>query len=678
MTGLIARRATRSPRAMLLGCLLATVALSVYAIGVPERLALGGAVPAGSEPERTSEALAAKLGYDPEPAYLLVLTASEPVDPAAAAVAIETVRGQAASVPGVAAVRIGRRAEGAPTATLGVHLKPDAGEETRQLVGERLSAGIDPGPFELLVGGQAATAEQAREEVLSAAVKLGLLGLPLLLLVLGATLGMRLGPASLLGALLAAVAAVSLLGVLDRFGEIEAIAVAVAVGVAIVVAVEASTSLIHHHRDHAERLGHGVEALDRSLRAVIGGALIGALSAILVGAGLYAIPIPFVQSVGIGVIVAAVVAPPLALGPVAAVIALPAGGAARRAEAAPAARSPGPVAGLMSRLVSGAGRRRHAAGLLLVAGAITVALSLPLLDPEAIGLDAAELPAERAAARADAELAGAFGPGGGGPLTVAAEDPPGTPALALYRDAVGRLPGVESVSLAVPAGELAAFDVIVDSRPRSLGAQATAAAIVNADRSASTALTGPAAEVRAAAVRLGADLPLVLVVALGGTAALWSLLLRSALGPALALAAAPAPLCGLGAMALVFGEGRLSGPLDYAPAGAPHLASFVLVGAALLAVALWRGAQTATALRRAGIAEGGSAGALVGAVGPTWVGAAAGSLVGIIAAALWLAAPLTVAKEIALGLSVGLLADLLLSRTMIVPGLAGLVPRRPG
>ncbi len=675
MAGLIATWATRSPRAMLLGSLLLTVALSAYAIGVPERLGLGGGAPAGSEPERTAEALGAVLGYDLEPAYLLVLSSAEPIEPGAAAVAVETVRGQAAAIPGVAAVRLGRRAESAPSTSLGVHLAPEADTETLELVGERLGSEIDPGPFRLLVGGEAAVAEQAREEILDSAVELGLLGLPLLLVVLGAALGTRLGPASLLGALLAVAASVSLLGILDALGEIEAIAAVAAVAVAFVLAVEASTALIYNYREHADRLGPGAAALDRSLRDVLGGAAVGAFSALLVGAGLFAIPIPFVQSVGAGVIVAVAIGPLLALAPVAAAIVLPAHQAAGWP---PTAGSLPNGPGLRSRLWAGAGRRRRAAGLIVLAVAIIAALTLPLLEPDAIGLDAAELPADRAAARADAELAGALGPGGGGPLTVAAEDAPRTADLALYRDAVSRLPGVESVGLPAPAGALVAFDVVPDSRPRSLGAQATAAAIVAGDRPASADVAGPAAEVRAAAVRLGSDLPLVLVVALGGTAALWSLLFRSALGPALALAAAPAPLCGLGAMALVFGEGRLSGLLDYAPAGAPHLASFVLVGAVLLAVALWRGAQTGAALRRAGVGGDGPAAQPVRAARPTWLATALGSVVGVLAAALWLAASLTVAKEIALGLIVGLSADLLLSRTMIVTGLAGLASEEPG
>lgn len=678
MTSRVATLAARSPRALLAACLIAGAALSAYAVGVPERLALGGGSLAGSESARAAEALAAGLGHEPEPAFVLVLSGAEPIDAATGAVAVEAVRGQAEAIAGVAAVRErGTSADGLTT-SLAVHLRRGAGGETAAVVAERLGTDLDPGPLELIVGGAEPTAEQARDVVLDDAVPFVLLVLPLLVLVLAAALGLRLGLATLLGALLAVGGSVALLGVLGEVFEIRAIASVAAAVVALVVAVEAAASLLYRYHEESAGLGGGAEALDYSMRSVLRGAGIGIFSAALVGVALYAIPISLVQSVGAGIVVAALVAPALALPPLTAALSLRSEEEVGEALPLVSERGSADDAPLGFRLLLGIARRRRRAALVVAPIAVVILAALPLLGANAIGLDAAELPADRAAARADAELAGAFGPGAGGPLLVAAEGEPQSPGVTVYRDQVARLPGVDSVALAAPAGELAAFEVTPTARPRSLGAQRTAAAVVGAPAAGGGGVTGPAAELRDAARRLGGDLPLVLLVALLGTAALWSLLFRSAFGPLLALSAAAAPLVGLGAMVVVFGDGRLDGLLDYRPAGAPHLSSYVVVGSVLLAIALSRGAQTAAALREERLLGGGAAGSLARSGLLTLMPAAVSTSVAGIAVLVWLASPLTAAKEIAVGLAIGLLADLFLTRALIAPGLARLSLGRVG
>jgi RND superfamily putative drug exporter len=671
MTRRIASLWTRSPRAVLVVCALATIVLAAYAVGVPERLGLGGGTAAGSPSERAADALAAELGYDPEPAFLLVLSATEPVGPAAEKVAVRATRGQVEEIDGVAAVReSGRSADGLTTA-LAVYLRRDADPETVAAVWEGLRGGLDPGPYRLLLGGRVPTAEGARDALLDDALTLELVALPLVLLVLVAWLGPWLGLAALLGALLALSASGAVLGLAGELIRLDAMSVVAAAAVGIVLAVEASAALVYRYREESASLGGGPEALEYSLRTVLGGAAIGMFSAALVGAALCAIPISSVQSVGAGVVVAALVAPPLALLPVAASLSMRAGeeiGEALPLVSERAATATGPAG---YRLLFGLGRARRRGLLVLAPLVVVVVAALPLLDSEAIGLDAAELPAGQPAAAADAELSGAFGTGAGGPLTVVADGAPGA-ELGAYRGAISELSSVESVGLAAPAGGLSHFDAVPASRPRSLAAQRTAAAIAAVPAPVASAITGPAAAVRDASMRLSDDLPLALLVALLGTAALWSALFRAAFGPLLALAAAIAPLLGLGTMVWVFGGGRLSGLLDYAPAGAPHLGSYVVVGTALLAIALWRGAQTANALHEERQLGGGAAGSLARAGLLTLIPAAIASLAGIVTIGIWLGAPLTAAKEVALGLSAGLLADFVLTRMLIAPALARL------
>ena len=185
-------------------------------------------------------------------------------------------------------------------------------------------------------------------------------------------------------------------------------------------------------------------------------------------------------------------------------------------------------------------------------------------------------------------------------------------------------------------------------------------------------ISGPAAGLVDSGRRLAEDLPLVALVALLGTAALWSVLFRSVFGPLLALSAVIAPLAGLAAMLGVFAHGRLTGLLDYPDSGAPHLQSFVIVGSVLLALGLARGAAFAAALREERQLGGGAAGSLARAGLLTLMPFAVATLAGLVLAGVWLGSDLLAAKELAVGIMAGLAADLLVARIVLAPALARL------
>jgi RND superfamily putative drug exporter len=214
--------------------------------------------------------------------------------------------------------------------------------------------------------------------------------------------------------------------------------------------------------------------------------------------------------------------------------------------------------------------------------------------------------------------------------------------------------------------------VDTDSVPGSLKAQATAEEIRTVPSPSPHEVGGGDAVLVDSANRLAADLPLIALIALLGTAALWSLLFRSAFAPLLALAAAIAPLAGLAVVQAIFGEGRLTDLLEYEPTGGIHLETYAVVGGALLAIGLARGAQLATALREERILGGGVAGSLARAGVLTASPAATASVLGIALAGVWLGSDLLPAQEIGLGLAAGLLADLVLVRLLIAPALARL------
>ena len=303
---------------------------------------------------------------------------------------------------------------------------------------------------------------------------------------------------------------------------------------------------------------------------------------------------------------------------------------------------------------------------------IAAALALPLLGSEAIGLDPAELPDTQPAATAGAEISAVFGSGANGPLTVLEENLGDAPPAALYRDAIARLAGIESVGRSRSVGELSAFDAVPAARSQSLAAQQAAADVRAVPSPSRRLVSGPAAGLVDSGQRLADDLPLVALVALLGTAALWSVLFRSVFGPLLALSAVIAPLAGLAALLGVFAHGRLTGLLDYPDSGAPHLQSFVIVGSVLLALGLARGAAFAAALREERQLGGGAAGSLARSGLLTLMPFAVATLAGLVLAGVWLGSDLLPAKELAVGLMAGLAADLLVARIILAPALARL------
>jgi uncharacterized membrane protein YdfJ with MMPL/SSD domain len=670
---LIASVATRAPRAILVAIVVVTVALGVWASMVPERLGLGGEAPSGSQSAEVADDIAAELGYEASAAYVVLLSAEEPITSPASRVSIETVRSQIESIDGVGGLVEGAPSEDSSSTTLGVHMETGASSAEIADAGETIADDLDPGGLSVGVSGPAAVGEGARDTVLDEAPALVLLALPLLLLILAGALGVRAAFATLLAAVVAIVASVAIVGIVDLIVTVDAIALAAAIPLAAVLGAESAATLLSRYREESATLGAGSEALEYSLHVVLRGAGIALFSAALIGLALFAVPIDWLRSLGAGIVVAALLAPLAAIKTMAATIGLKP--EAHTGEALPLVAEGGTPekASWLFRLLLSLGRGRARGLVALIPLLVVAALALPLRDDaEAVGLNGYELPSDSAAAEASDQLAVAFGPGAGSPLTVVTEGPAEAPTVTLLRDAISQKPGVATVGLGVTAGSMATFEVETDSVPGSLDSQTTTEEVRAVPSPSPQKVGGGDAVLVDSADRLSDDLPLVALIALLGTAALWSFLFRSAFGPLLALAAAIAPLAGLAAVQAVFGEGRLTDLLDYAPTGGIHLETYAVVGATLLAIGLARGAQLATALREERLLGGGVAGSLARAGVLTASPAATASVLGIALVGVWLGSDLLPAQEIGLGLAVGLLADLLLVRLLIAPALARL------
>lgn len=659
------------------GALVAAVGLGALAIAAVPELSPRSLSTPGSESERARAALAGDLDYDPMPAIRLVLRAPDGFDDPASEVAAATLLDSARSVEGVAAVIEGPRSEDEMTTTLRIHFPVDAEPAEIDAAAAELTRSLDPGLLKLAVAGEVPVEAELRAQLTGEAFQLSVLVVPLALLLLIGIVGLRGGLLAFLCGALGAVLAVGGALLATELAEASPAAVVAAAICGLVLAAEASLGLILRYREEGAELGAGSEAIEYSLAASARSFLWGSAATVGAGVALALVEVEPVASIGLGVVAAGVTAPPAAL--VVSAAALLAGvgqPAGSPMPMVPASGPPKDASRSFRALVALAGSRLRALVVVAVIAAGLYLAASGIGDLQVIGTSPAELgPSE--VAEAEDQLASAYGRGAAAPILIAVEGPPEAPTTTIYRDALSRLDGVESVGGGTAAGEGSLIEVVAKRRPLSVATQRTVEAIRDLPGAPVEAgVFGRSAAFVDARERLEGSLPLAALLVLLATAAAATALFRAPYAPLLVLVAAAPALAGIGLVQLVFGEGALTGVLDYQPRGAPHLGGMVLVGIALLAVGLFRslwfagildGERSLGAAARGALARGGAL-----TIGPAIA-------VGVIAAAfagVWIGSDLLIAKEVGFGLAAGLLIDSLIVRPLLAPALARLAISR--
>jgi len=664
----------RSPRiALLVGGLLAA-ALAWLAITSSDELVHPTSAPSGSESAEAREILELELGYDPVAVLTVLLRpGAAPVSAASSEVAVETVIAQIEAIEGVGAVRLEQRFEAATSSLLRVHA--ESGIDAKALVelSSTLEQEVDAGALEADFAGGVTVSDGLEDELRDQAPELLLLALPVLALLLIFGLGLRTGLTALIVAIATGAAAVAVLRLVHVADAQAAVAVPLAGFLGVVLGIESAVGLVRRYREESAVLGAGEESLEYSLEVVARGIVPGAIAVSAVAlASWLIVPLELVDSLSVAVIAAALVA--VLLAPPLIVAALAWGGERERGEALPLVAENDAATGASSgfRFLLGLGRGPTRA--LAVVGIGTLALALALLtkpEMDAVGVGAGELEADSPALVAADRLSGSFGAGAGAPLIVAATAPAGAPTLELFRHELSLLDLVESVGEAEAAGEGSFLEATLIARPGSSGAQAGVDAVRSAELyPQGSLLGGQDAELVDGSEKLAEALPISGLVGLGLVALILFLAFRSAQGPALALSATVAPLAGVAALWLIFGEGRLTGLLDYEPLGGPHLAAYAIVALALASIAVFRAATLAGALREERLLGGGAAGSLARSTLLTLTPAAITTACAITLAAVWLGSDVLVAKEVAAGLIAGLVVDLVAVRLLLAPAIA--------
>ena len=649
------------------GAVILLLACGYLALDAPKRLGLAPPEAPATESFNTGEELTGALGREPEPGMLIVTNGRETASSGPYEVALEVLTSQVEADPAVAKVRQGAVSDDELTTVLEVYFtSEDAAEQQRAV--SRIAPRLDPGPLTVQITGDASTLVSARTSLGDELAGLELLVLPLTVLLCALVAGLRLVAAPLLAAALAVLGMVAVMRLIGGPVELSLLGVLPGAAVGLALAIEHSLMLIQRHRDDLERSGNFDHAVEHAV--LVGGRPIVAASVggALVPLALLAVPITAARSAAVGSSAAALLAG------IAALLVTPSVLAVAGIRQRPDAESE-PERGIVTRVAGWVGERRRLA--LPVAVLTTVAMLLaawPAVTTETLPIGQTSLPADANARRADDRIATELGveTSARATVSVSAEAREARTLDRELRDTAG----VAAVAKAEAAGGDDAIPIGLGERSGSLEARgAIAAARATAERSGG-AVSGYDAAALDADDALADRLPVAaLIAALALAVFLLALVRRPFLALGLGAASLLPAAAALGILEFVFGDGRATTALDYAPQGALQLDAVLAGVAGIVAVSAARSAAYPVSLRgerAVAVRERPAEREARMALGA----AAAGSAIAGAAAAVLVGSDVIPAKELGLGLATGLMLDLVALRVLLVPALGRLLQRR--
>ncbi len=508
--------------------------------------------------------------------------------------------------------------------------------------------------------GQQATKDLGFAELLA----FPLLALLALLIFRGvaALLPLAAGMLSVLGAFL-------VLRAVNSAYSLSSFALNLVIGMGLGLALDYSLFMVSRFR---EELGRG-EDINQALRTTMATAgrtvIFSALTVAAAMAALLVFPQRFLQSMGIGGAVVALVAAVVALTVLPALLVL----LGRRI----GLHRPSPDAtGLWYRLAHGVMRRP---GIVAAATAVVLLIAtVPTLRAHWTGVDASVLPTSQSARIVSDTLAREFPRVESSPMTVVVSAPASArPQVAAYAARVRVVPGVITVGTPMSRGP---GTWQVDANVRGLGIEPTAQRAVDATRALSApfpvAVGGEAASFHDQQAAIAASLPLALAILVVSTLVVLWLMTGSVILPIKALLMNALTVgAATGLLVLVFQDGRLTGPLAYTSQGGIESTDFLVLAAIVFALSTDYGVFLLTRIKEA--RDGGLDDREAVAAGLQRTGAVvtAASVLLAVAIGAFATSKVVFLKEVGLGAAAGVLIDAFLVRTLLVPSLMGLLGR---
>jgi RND superfamily putative drug exporter len=447
------------------------------------------------------------------------------------------------------------------------------------------------------------------------------------------------------------------------------------------LSIDYSLLLVSRYREELAREGPGVLALRRTLASA--GRTV-AFSSLIVAAALASLvvfPLPFVRSMGVAGLLTALLAGAVSLLFLPAALALLGERvnalAPRRwrrtveEQARPDARGP------WYRLAVAVMRRP--AAVALAVGAALVLLAVPALRTDFVGIDSRVLASDASSRRVDDALRTEFPAGYTTPITVVARAPRSAGAQVLaYARRAGALPGASDVVGPTYVGRgtwridvVTPDSTISDRTERLLEEVRALPAPFPVDS------TGPTAYFRDQQSALGRGLPAAVVLLVAVTLAMLWLMTGSVVLPlktlvmnALSFGAA------LGAIVLVFQDGRLEGLLGYEGTGGIGPTMVVLILPVTFALSTDYGVFVLSRIKEARDAGMDDREAIALGLGRTGRTVTAAALLYCVATAAFISAESVLTKQYSVAVAFGVMLDATIVRAALVPALMIMLGRR--
>ena len=451
-------------------------------------------------------------------------------------------------------------------------------------------------------------------------------------------------------------------------------------GVGLGLAIDYSLFIVSRYREEAADVGYGREALVRTLRTAGRTVLFSALTVAAAMASLLVFPLPFLYSMGIGGVLASLVAAIVALTILPALLAalgprINALSLARWRRAADAAARPA-TEGPWYRLAQWVMRR--ALPVALVTSAALVVAGLPFLRATFVSADWHMAPPGSELRDVAQTIERDFGAAANQPIKVVARAGAGDDAaVAAYVRRLRALPGGGQVAAPRRLGPGAVeIDVLAPGDPRSPGARDLVRAIRDVPAAFAVGVTGEAARF----IDQQAALTRWLLVALGlltvTTFAILFLMTGSVVLPIKALLMNVLTLSAtFGTLVLVFQDGRLEGVLDYVSPGGLESTQPVLLAVIAFGLATDYGVFLLSRIKEA--RDGGLDDREAVAFGVERTGriVTAAALLFCVAIGAFATSSIVFIKLLGLGTALAVAIDATIIRALLVPALMALLGR---
>jgi putative drug exporter of the RND superfamily len=667
----------RHPWRVLVAALLVVVVAAPLGIGVRDHLKPRGFDVPGSGNEKARALIERASGIDPANSVLAVVRLPAPFATRRSQDVVHSVEAKLRRDPAVALVLDARTAHNPSMVArdrrstyLIAALRP-VDDQAQEDAGKRLLAAFTGDP-RVTLGGNPVANHEISKTIEDDLRRAELLAVPLIVLL--SFFLFRGFVASLLAPVAGGATVIVSFFLLRGLASVTSLsiyALNLVTGLSIGLSIDWSLLLLSRYREERAVTGDLRLALRRAVLPAGRTIFYSALTVAVALATLLVFPLRFLRSMGYGGIIAAAVAmlaalvllPSLlrVLGPRIDTLALPRWRDPRRVA------EPGPISKALGRIDV-----KRPIPIITAVVLFLVAVATPALRVHWSTVDASSLPASTQAYEADSVInrSSDFAPNGGIPFYVAVAAPPTAgPAVRVLAGRAGKLPGIRTVAPPTRLGNGAwRIDVVSADAPLSASAQATVRAVRALDSPYQFFVGGDAAAFQDERGAISSHLPIAVALLAVATILILFLFSGSVVAPLVSLALTALTLAAaLGALVLIFQDGRLEGLLDYTGQNALDLTIPLVLAALVFAIVTDYGVFLLSRIREARLDGVTDREAIEGSVARVSRIVVSAAVLFAVSIGVFGTSSIVLLKILGVGTAAAVLIDSLFVRSMLLP-----------